>query len=153
MFGTQCALVLLVILIMGGCTSERLVVRYKTPEKTVEEKIVFKSECEALRLLTNRQYIDSVKNISAVMKILSALFERAGMSSHKTCDYGGCFYDNLSLEKSIYKIDVLRLMRYYKCSDSTELKTLTRGKFSYSDMERINTLPPFKTYIDTTILY
>jgi hypothetical protein len=113
--------------------------------------------------------IDSLKNYKTeggqqyvldydcMMQMMIHLFRNCGMSSYANYNcYGppNRTYDTLSVGKSIYTIDLLRLMRCYHSPDSGYVKKHVYGRFKKTEQDKIdshwkNGNPNF---IDTTIL-
>lgn len=112
-------------------------------------------ECYTLSLLSDTLYWNERNpEIKCFQPVVKTFFERAGLRSYRGCYFEGCFYPSYSLEKSVFKIDLLRLMRYYGCADSIRLKSYTRGIFSKYDtlhMREIKILS--KIIVDTSIMY
>lgn len=96
------------------------------------------NQCEILELLSNEKFIEKNKS-DFIYELMSILFRDSGLrphwEEHKSIVYSNPTYTSYSLNKSIYKIDLLRLYRYYRCSDSTRLKDMTTGEFSKYDRE------------------
>jgi hypothetical protein len=71
---------------------------------------------------------------------------------YRHCDFGGCGYYSYSLTKSIFKIDLLRLMVFYKCSDTILLKNNLTGNFTEVELAIIKQSQNRENPIDTNYI-
>jgi hypothetical protein len=120
--------------------------------------------CDWLSLLSDsvrfsKYFVDTTNRENAKVKencfndIIIKLFKGSQMEPNWSCSFPLCSYNSFSLHKSIYKTDILRLMRFYKCADTIRLQSLTKGSFSNQELKIIENQNRFSIVIDTMILY
>ncbi len=137
---------------MGGAS----IMRSQSKTKGTIEK------CNTLFLLSDslkfaENFMDTNKTQAAIKArrfytIISGLFNEAKIEPYWNCSFDLCTYNNFNLHKSLYKLDILRLMRFYACKDSVRLQSSTAGQFSDLDKKLMEKIRVYKD-VDTTILY
>jgi hypothetical protein len=137
---------------------------YKKLHKECNIKDSITSPCGLLSLLSdsisfNKYFVDTIDRERAKAKedcfnnTIISLFKGTQMEPNWSCSFPLCSYNSFSLHKSIYKIDILRLMRFYKCADTTKLQAITTGIFSNQELKIIENQNKSFNPIDTLILY
>ena len=110
--------------------------------------------------------VDSLKNykkekgtkyyISMKSDLMNELFRNSTLHSNAHFDcHGFPYWVYYSGGKSIYTIDLLRLMRYYNSPDTTYIRSKVSGNFSVADRRQLDHPEQYGRYgqaIDTTIL-
>ena len=138
---------LLVILTLG-CNSSYL--------KYDNKKIYFQRErnaCILLKILSDSSFINS-KEISLIQfrSIIYSLERYSKISPQWYCGYDGCAYRNLSLNKSLYKIDIIKWTQYYNCENVLKTLPKSKGKFNNSEMEYFCFANKNGAIIDTSLI-
>lgn len=129
------------VIILLGCKNQKM--------------LAGNSPCKRLQMLTdsNSSYFAVRTPYDNLIITINSLFNKTKMIPSWQCDFIGCHYPSLSLRKSVFKIDLIRLIEFYQCP-----KTLLRnseGEFSSGDIELINLKNKYKNElnIDTMLLY
>ena len=111
-------------------------------------------ECELLQILSDSTVWNKyIPNRNCLNEILYKLSAKSNIKPNWVCDFAGCNYYDYSMDKSIFKVDLLQWMRYFHCSDSVRLKLNTKGQFNKEDLSTIKLKEIQGTPIDTMILY
>ena len=112
------------------------------------------STCKILHLLSDNAYWQKINpDTKCVKETIFKLFEQTTMASYRYCEFTGCDYYSYSLDKSIFKLDLLRLMRHFNCPDTVMLKKTTIGNFTPAELSIIKERSQQKNPVDTSILY
>lgn len=97
--------------------------------------------------LDNCQLLDILSEDSSLYKVdidgyfAKAIF-RLSFSSrirpYRTCEFAGCHYSSFSLKKSLYKLNLLQWMDYFKCKKATILRqNANQGQFTKAELRMI----------------
>lgn len=112
------------------------------------------SKCELLKIFSDSsKWIKYIKSEDCLYRAIYRLKRDAAFPPSWFCDYGGCRYFSYSLEKSLFKVDLLRWMRFYGCADTVTLKSRLNGGFNAYEIEYIKRRAQDGNPVDTSILY
>jgi len=143
----------LLFVIFMGCHSSHSLTKKVDGFKCEILDLKKKSECEVLHILNDTvNWKNGSLEVGCVNSAVFDVFKRANMVPYRHCDFGGCGYYNYSLNKSIFLIDLFRLMVFYKCADTTILKSNIKGNFTEVELETIKQSHYGGNPIDTSIL-
>ena len=128
-----------------------------------DEFLKLNNACVMLKVLSdsiefNKYFVDPSKEEAfnkgqCFRNVMNRLSSDAALGLNWTCSIAPCMYPSLSFEKSIYKIDLIRLMRANGCQDTANLFVSTKGFFTPQELGMIKTANRFEIKIDTMILY
>ena len=109
--------------------------------------------CDILHILSDSAKIrDDITNQKCFSDLIAKLAAKSQIRPQWFCDFSGCYYFSLSLDKSIFKLDLLRWMQFFKCADTTVLKAATKGVFTKEEINFMKIRERQGSKIDTTIL-
>ena len=104
-----------------------------------ERLLESKDDCALLKILSDstafkKIFVDTNKAIGfekadCFRVVMNRLSSKGDINLNWNCSMAPCTYYSMSLEKSIYKIDLLRLMRSFSCADTSTLFLSTKGAF------------------------
>ena len=110
--------------------------------------------CELLKALrdSSTQFMQ-MNNHSCFENIVNRLSIATNIRPQWDCSFAGCNYLSYSLDKSIFKIDLLKWMQYYECPGTDTFRASTQGNFTVGEMQIIKGRSYSSNKIDTMILY
>jgi hypothetical protein len=152
---------LTIFILIGSClNSKKLPV---SSNDLCERLLESKDDCALLKILSDssefkKNFIDTNKVVGfekadCFRVIMNRLSSKVDISLNWNCSMAPCTYYSWSLEKSIYKVDLIRLMRSFKCADTSALFLSTKGTFTAQELGIIKQKNKFELKIDTMILY
>ena len=137
----KCLILSFILLISMGCKNEKM--------------LAGNNPCKRLQMLTDSSsnYFTIGTHYNKLTISINSLFNKTKMIPSWQCDFIGCHYPSLSLRKSVFKIYLIRLIKFYQCPNI--LMTKSEGAFSSGDIELINLKNNYKNElnIDTMLLY
>ena len=115
--------------------------------------------CAILTLLQDSIYLHRKMYILCFYELIDKLKTKSGIYPNMTYGYNyGKEYSNFSLGKSLYKNDIIMWSRFFKCSDTLNLKAKRYGNLNeleylyiYHYNEMIKVEKNYPVHIDTTI--
>lgn len=87
--------------------------------------------------------------------VINILFDSTKLLPYWQCDFIGCNYPSITSNKSLYRIDLIRLSKFYNCPNTNFLIKKTYGTFSTADLFLISSYNKFLSdkNVDTTIFF
>ena len=154
-------LCLTIFILIEGCHSTK-----KLPASSnelCESLLESRDDCALLKILSDstefkKNFVDTNKVIGfekadCFRVIMNRLSSMVDINLNWNCSMAPCTYYSTSMEKSIYKIDLIRLMRSFNCADTSTLFLSTHGAFIAQELGIIKQKNKFELKIDTMILY
>lgn len=137
-----------------GCNSSKGVRKNANDFKCEILDSKVKSECEILHVLSDTLiWKNGHLKVECVKDAVFDIFKKTNMTPYRYCSFTGCDYYSYSLDKSIFKIDLFRLMLFYKCPDTILLKSNLKGNFTEAEVAIIKESHYGRNPIDTSILW
>jgi hypothetical protein len=101
------------------------------------------SQCKTIYSLTDTTFLKN-KSKDYIVKTMIKLFSKTTLvpcwHSNASLDFGQPTYPSYSLKKSLFKLDLMRLLLYYRCSDKyiKKLKNIQGGNFTADENKILN---------------
>src|SRR5262249_32679658 len=112
------------------------------------------TDCEILSLLADTtSWRKAIPTHDCLIYLIRKLTRDSNIYPNWVCNFGGCDYLSYSMNKSLFKSDLIRWMFFFKCNGVDKLKETTKGNFNPEEIERIKETEREGEKIDTTILY
>jgi hypothetical protein len=109
------------------------------------------SDCQKLERLSNPDTVALVRKRKLFDYFLLEIMLKTGVKAYYQNELLEFPYVSLSMNQSLYKLNLLQWMRVFRCSDTTKLKATT-GYFCEEELNKILELSKLGIYIDTTPL-
>ena len=139
--------------LFSTCRSSSSLISYETKSRCIQLSNRKVSPCELLKQLSDSLIrFAYFQNHECINETVHLLAQKSGIYPQWRCNFAGCAYLSYSLKKSIFKIDLLKWMRYFHCVDTINLRKITGGNFSAEELKFIKDRESVGYSVDTTIL-
>lgn len=111
--------------------------------------------CAILGILSDSILLKTkVRNEECFRVLINELANKSKIEPSWNCDLGGCNYFSYSLDRSIYKLDIVKWMKFFNCSDTIRMFSSSKNSFPLNEVKYLITINKFNPgRIDTMILY
>jgi len=108
------------------------------------------NSCELLSKLNSKDFLASINfDNNQIVQLMSKLFKDTDLHNNMVCGFAGCYYLGFDLDKSLYKLDLIKLKQFYRCLDTFVIENKYKS-FSDAELKFIKERAHSKHPIDTT---
>jgi hypothetical protein len=144
-----------IFLMLQSCANNRkAMVSFSKENQCNHHELTGKiSVCSMLSILADTANLSTIVANEECFDFIISQITNSKIRSNRYCDLSGCSYISYSMQKSLYKLDLIRWMKYYNCAGYKDLQNTTKGNFTEKELLYIKKGAEAKAPIDTSLLY